>query len=369
VASSKRQKPTGQLLQREPDNVAALVGLGTACLQLGDPAKATASCQRALAACPGNIPAIVLAADIDEKEGRPEQAYARLRPLIAMGVSRPEVVLGYATARPAYDVQFIIDLYTPDYIKRMPRASDNSSRPVFVVGMHRSGTTLVEQILDCHPEIHGAGELPDIMRMLQSLGEKTSDSCRYLECLQLLNRGILVKLSARHLARLTALGDGAQRVVDKMPGNFMYLGFVKQFLPGARIIHCVRNPMDTCLSGYFQSFIGAHSYMNDLEDLGFVYRCYHRMMAHWNRLRVLPSLEMRYEDLVTRPEQVIREMVAFCGVASDARCLEFHRNGRYVNTASYIQVRQPMYRRSIGRWTHYARHLQPLRQALGDLAV
>ena len=126
--------------------------------------------------------------------------------------------------------------------------------------------------------------------------------------------------------------------------------------------------MDTCLSGYFQNFGGEQTYMNDLGDLGFVYRCYHRMMTHWAGVLKLPMLEISYESLVAQPEQTIRELVAFCGVGWDERCLAFHSSGRYVNTASYEQVRQPMYTRSIGRWKNYTHYLQPLREALGDLA-
>jgi len=424
-----------RLLQKEPGNVRALVGLGATCLQLGDPEGAADSCQKALAISPGNLAAVALAADIDEKQGRIEQAHARLQPLIRAGISQSGIVVAYAAVcrdmkrpgeaiagleslvgrgrpmspmdracihfslgelydaagefdrafahyhegnrlnyrgfdrqQPERDVQAMIGLYTPGYIAGMPQAGNKSQLPVFVVGMHRSGTSLVEQILASHPEIHGAGELPDITRILSGLGQETGAGCKYLECLPLLTTDHLDAINARHLERLAATAGEARRVIDKMPGNFMYLGFIRQAFPGARVIHCMRNPMDTCLSGYFQNFGGAQTYMNGLEDLGFVYRCYHRMMTHWSSVLKLPMLEMHYEHLVSQPEQSIRELLQFCGVEWDGRCLEFHSSGRYVNTVSYKQVRQPMYAHSVGRWKNYAEHLQPLREALGDLA-
>lgn len=262
----------------------------------------------------------------------------------------------------------MIWLYTQEWIQQMPCANNTSQLPVFVVGMHRSGTTLVEQILSSHPAVHGAGELPDITRMMFGLDAVTGTDCRYIECLPQLSEQDLDLLCAGHLQKLAAMDSNAQRVIDKMPGNFMYLGFLQQVFPGTRVIHCTRNPLDTCLSGYFQNFGGAQTYMNDLGDLGFVYRCYHRMMTHWNKVLQLPILEVRYEELVARPDEVIRGLVDFCGLEWDAQCLDFHSTGRYVNTASYDQVRQPMYSRSVNRWKNYASHLQPLREVLGNMA-
>ena len=424
-----------QLLQREPGNVPAHVGLGRTYLQMGRPEAAATCCEKALAASPEDINAIALAADIDEKQGRLEQALDRLRPLVSAGVSRSNIVLAYAAvcrslkvpedaidklegllhgyasvspgeragihfalgglhdaacqydrafghyqqgntinhcefdrSQPEHDVSAMMKLYTPAHIRQMQRAGNQSELPVFIVGMHRSGTSLVEQILAAHPNVHGAGELPDMMQMLFSLPGVSGTGGHYIDCLPRLTATALDSLSGKHLERLRVLGGRARRVTDKMPGNFMYLGFIEQAFPGARIIHCRRDPLDTCLSGYFQNFGGAQTYMNDLGDLGFVYRCYRRMMAHWQQVLTLPIMEVQYEQLVACPERTIRDLVEFCGLPWDERCLSFHASERFVNTASYDQVRQPMYTRSVGRWKYYDSHLGPLREALGELA-
>jgi len=275
---------------------------------------------------------------------------------------------GFDRSRPEHDVSAMMQLYTPAYIRQMPRACNSSGLPVFIVGMHRSGTSLVEQILAAHPDVYGAGELPDLTKMMFSLPGASGAACHYIDSLSRLTATMLDSLSGKHLEHLHALGGDARRVTDKMPGNFMYLGFIEQAFPGARIIHCKRDPLDTCLSSYFQNFGGAQNYMNDLGDLGFVYGCYQRMMAHWRQVLTLPVMEVQYEELVDRPEVIIRDLVEFCGLSWNEQCLSFHASERYVNTASYDQVRQPMYTRSVGRWKNYARHLQPLREALGELA-
>ena len=424
-----------QLLQRAPENVPAHIGLGRTYLQTGQPEDATACCSAALVMSPRDIDAIALAADIDDKQGRLEQALERLQPLISAGVSRSNIVLAYAAVcrslkvpadaidklegllqggsempsgeragihfalgglcdaageynrafahyeqgnnlnhcdfdrlQPERDIDAMINLYTSAYCEQMPRAGNASELPVFIVGMHRSGTSLVEQILAAHPDIYGAGELSDLTQMMFSLGSMFGTDDHYIDCLPRLTAAALDMLSAKHLDRLRALGEGAERVTDKMPGNFMYLGFIAQAFPGARIIHCRRDPLDTCLSGYFQNFGGAQTYMNDLGDLGFVYRCYQRMMAHWQKVLRLPMMDVCYEELVADPEAGMRDIVTFCGLPWDDRCLSFHDSGRYVNTASYDQVRQPMYTHSVGRWKHYDRHLTPLRETLGGLA-
>lgn len=274
---------------------------------------------------------------------------------------------GFNRSQPEHDVSAMMKLYSPAFVRDMPRAGNQSQLPVFIVGMHRSGTSLVEQILASHPDVHGAGELSALTQMLFSLPGMPGVDSHYIDSLSRLTVESLDSLSDKHIQYLLTLGGEAQRVTDKMPGNFMYLGFIEQAFPGARIIHCRRDPLDTCLSGYFQNFGGAQTYMNDLGDLGFVYRCYLRMMAHWRQVLTLPILEVQYEELVMRPQMVIRDLVDFCGLPWNERCLSFHSSERYVNTASYDQVRQPMYTRSVGRWKHYERHLWPLREALEKL--
>jgi tetratricopeptide (TPR) repeat protein len=274
--------------------------------------------------------------------------------------------------------QFIATCDTA-YFQRVKEMGQRTERPVFIVGMPRSGTSLVEQILASHPDIFGAGELRDIDQIAQGLpaqlrslapvtpvvgGEGPEASSGYPLCLGWLDGATANLLADRYLERLARLDGPALRVTDKMPLNFLHLGLIAAMLPRARIIHCVRDPLDVCLSCYFQDF-GSVNFSSDLEDLGRFYRDYERLMAHWRAVLPLPLMEVGYEDLVENQEAVSRRMVAFCGLGWDDRCLAYHQNPRPVHTASQVQVRQPVYKSSVGRWRQYATHLQPLFLALG----
>jgi tetratricopeptide (TPR) repeat protein len=256
-----------------------------------------------------------------------------------------------------------IDFFSIPRIDTLSRADNNSELPVFIVGMPRSGTTLTEQILSSHRNIEGAGELTAINNIANALAE--SDGVRgYPECMQASSSETLTTHADNYIRRLREVDASALRIVDKMPGNFMHLGLIQQLFPRARIIHCIRNPLDTCLSCYFQTFHG-HGYTNDLRHLGIYYRQYERLMSHWREVIKLPFLEVRYEDLVADTKGVSRKIVEFCGLPWDESCLQFHQNKRTVRTASYQQVRRPIYRGSMQRWKHYEVHLQPLVEELG----
>jgi tetratricopeptide (TPR) repeat protein len=232
-----------------------------------------------------------------------------------------------------------------------------SERPVFVFGMPRSGTTLAEQILASHPQVHGAGEV--LFWQFAADAELTASPEE---------RGATIAgLGREYLASFAALPASAARVIDKLPSNFKNLGLIHAALPEARFIHLERHPLDTCLSIYFQGFSAAHAYATDLGDLAHYYREYRRQMAHW-RATLPPHLllEVRYESLVDDPEHWTRRMLAHLGLSFDPRCLQFQKTERSVLTASSWQVRQPIGKGSIGRWRHYARQLEPLRSALGD---
>jgi len=259
----------------------------------------------------------------------------------------------------------LIDMFSHDAMIHAPRADNRSERPIFIVGMPRSGTTLVEQILSMYPEVAAAGELADISLLadqLQELLEHTSSA----NDLTRLSRGQYDSLAQRYLDLLGGRFPNALRVTDKMPQNFLHLGWIALLFPGARVIHCVRDPLDACLSCYFQMFTGDHPYAYDLANLGAYYRQYQRLMDHWRAILDIPIFELRYEDLVREPEKLGRAMVEFCGFKWDPRCLEFYKSERSVATASFQQVRQPIYSSSLGRWQHYADHLEPLKKALAD---
>jgi len=258
----------------------------------------------------------------------------------------------------------LIAVHTRALQDTLPHASHGSDRPVFVVGMPRSGTSLTEQILASHPDIFGAGELPDIIRIADRL-DKTTGRGGYPLFVPHLTQQQVDDAAREYLDRIAALSGDAVRVVDKMPGNFMFLGLIELLFPNARIIHTRRDPLDTCLSCYFQNFSRSHLYSYNLANLGTFFRDYERTMQHWRDTLSMPMLEVQYEDMIADQEAGSRRLVEFCGLPWDDRCLQFHQTGRYVATASYDQVRQPIYKSSVARWKNYAAYIDPLRAALG----
>jgi tetratricopeptide (TPR) repeat protein len=253
------------------------------------------------------------------------------------------------------------------YFERVRGFGVDSDLPVFIVGVPRSGTTLVEQILASHPRVHGAGELREMTRIAFDLSGNPETGSGYPECLGRLDREAARAQAEGHLRHLQELGGAAARVIDKLPDNYLHLGLIAALFPRARIIHCRRDPADTCLSCYFQNFKDV-LYAQSLEHLGHVYRLYERLMAHWRQVLPLPVHEVAYEELVADQEGVSRELVAFLGLDWDDRCLAFHENRRVVRTASKLQVRRPMYSSSVQRWKRYEAHLQPLLRALAGEA-
>ena len=259
--------------------------------------------------------------------------------------------------------------FSAERLARLPRAAKRDDLPVFIVGMPRSGTSLVEQILASHPRVAGAGELRLIGAIARSLNLGTDSGA--VEAAPDLAPGLdqesIDRAAASHLERLRAIGGEAARVTDKMPYNFRHLGLISLLFPDARIIHCLRDPMDTCMSCYFQGFRAGNSQTFDLGHLGAFYVQYDRLMRHWRRVLDIPVLEIRYEDHVAEPERTCREMLAFLDLEWDPRCLRFHESRRVVRTASRDQVREPIYTRSVARWRNYERHLGPLKEALAEV--
>ena len=258
-----------------------------------------------------------------------------------------------------------IAAFSREFFATRGRIGSESQQPVFVVGMMRSGTTLVEQILASHPRIHGHGELDEIRWLAQSLPERVGGGS-YPDCVAGLDAGTVHSLAAAHLARLERDAGEALRSVDKMPHNFQFLGLIALLFPRAKLIHCVRDARDTCLSCYFQDFGVRHAFTCDLGHLGRYYLDYRRLMAHWHAVLPIPILDVPYEALVADQEGWSRRIVDFVGLPWDERCLDYHKTERPVLTSSFWQVRQPIYTSSVGRWRHYERHLGPLLRALGE---
>jgi Flp pilus assembly protein TadD len=257
-------------------------------------------------------------------------------------------------------------VFTPALIAAKSGSGDSSSLPIFVVGMPRSGTTLVEQILASHPLVHAAGELSlfgEVMLSVRGPDGRPTAGPAYVAGL---DSQAFEQIGSRYVERLRALAPGATRITDKRPNNYYLIGLIHLALPNAKIVHVVRDPADTCLSCFAKYFLVEHQ-TYDLGELGRYYRHYQSLMAHWRR--VLPPgriLDVRYEDVVADLESQTRRLLDYCGLDWDERCLSFHRTERPVRTASAAQVRQPIFDTSIGRWRDYEEFLGPLLAELRD---
>lgn len=253
-----------------------------------------------------------------------------------------------------------IDLIIDAYSQPVARSTCSSSVPVFVVGMPRSGTSLLEQMLDRHPQIAGAGELEAIRLIAQQLSSPVYYSRRLAE----ITAKQLTELAQAHLTTLQKFAPGAAVVIDKMPDNLQHLGLIYQLFPKARVLHITRDPVDTCFSCFRQRFGAGLSYTQRLSWLGSYYRSCARLMHHWQSVLPLMIHSVRYEQLVTEPEQSMRSVLAALGLEWDARVLSPHRSDRLVTTASRLQVQEPLHTRAVGRAAPYHAHLAELRAAL-----
>ena len=256
----------------------------------------------------------------------------------------------------------ITDAFNEEFISRNMGGGHPDPRPVFILGMPRSGTSLVEQILASHSKIHGAGELEELREVIIGAMPGFPAGVDELVPKTLSNLGRKYANSLRNWDRRAA------RITDKMPRNFFFLGLIALILPRAKIVHCQRSPMDTCFSCFSQYFPTAQEFSYDLKELGRYYQIYQRLMDHWHR--VLPGriLDVRYEDVVSEPEQMARTLIGHCELEWEDGCLDFHKTKRRVATASAAQVREPVHQRSVERWRHFEKHLEPLRVALGSVA-
>lgn len=371
----------------------ALVGRATLLMEAGRRSEALATFDRALEAFPGSVRALAGRADartfqagdpdivaletcLAEGERRsltdrisahfalgkayldirdPERAFHHLD----AGNRRKRSTFAYDAAASGQWMERVAENFTPDLYARLHAAGEPSALPVFIVGMPRSGTTLIEQIVSSHPQVTGAGELSALRLVVEGSG-------LFPATVPGMTGEETARLGREYLSRVTPLAQGRARLVDKMPGNFLYAGLIPLILPGARIIHSRRDPVDTCLSCYTKLFSGEQQFTYDQTELGQFYRRYERLMAHWRK--VLPPgclIEVDYEAVVDNLEDEARRLIDFMGLPWDDACLNFHDNRRVVRTASVNQVRQPIYKTSKGRWQAYADYLGPLLAALG----
>ena len=255
---------------------------------------------------------------------------------------------------------------TADFLHRSAIGCD-STEPIFVVGMSRTGTTLVERILSSHPDVFAAGELTNFSLMLKRAARTTSNRVLDPETLRAASSIDLARLGSSYIESTRPRTGHTPRFVDKMPLNFLYAGLIRRALPRAKIVCLRRNPLDTCLSNYRQLFATNFSYYNyayDLLDTGRYYLMFDALVDHWRKHMPCNYYEVRYESLVADTEAEARKLVAFCELSWDPACLRFHENAAPVATASSVQVRQPIYRTSVDRWRKYEEQLAPLRELL-----
>ena len=256
--------------------------------------------------------------------------------------------------------------FAPELFAAYDGSGEPSPAPIFIVGLPRSGSTLIEQILASHSQVQGTMELSNIIRMVHQFDDRVANRDGYPETLRDAPRGLLAALGQRYLEETLPLRAGRAHFTDKLPNNFSHIGLIQLILPQAIIIDARRYPMDACFSTYKQHFAEGQNFSYDLEDLGRYYRCYLGLMDHWDRVLPGKVLHVQYEDVVRDAEPQIRRLLAHCRLEFEPACLSFHQTRRSVRTASAEQVRQPLYTSGIGYWRHFEGPLEPLRRALED---
>jgi tetratricopeptide (TPR) repeat protein len=265
------------------------------------------------------------------------------------------------------NIQRLIDFFDKRFFADRRGQGVANADPIFIVGLPRAGSTLLEQILASHSQVEGTMELPDIISIARRLSgkNKNSDESRYPEILGELSPQQLTELGDEYMKRTKIQRSGAPYFIDKMPNNFSHIGLIQLILPNAKIIDARRHPLACCFSGFKQLFAQGQNFTYDLVDIGRYYRDYVELMDHWNR--VLPGrvLRMQYETVVSETEAEVGRLLAYCGLPFEESCLRFYETERAVRTASSEQVRQPIYRAAVEQWRHYRAHLDPLVEALG----
>ena len=271
----------------------------------------------------------------------------------------------YSLSREQDKFSNIKAVFSAEFFSARKGCGNLDSTPIFILGMPRSGTSLAEQILASHPGVFGAGELSIISNMVRNT-EPGSSSSEYPDWVADINSTAFKGFGQKYIAKLREHSADSKFITDKMPHNFLHIGFIYTILPNAKIICCTRDPMDNCLSIFKNHFTTGHYYSYDLQELGQYYNLYLDLMAHWKN--TLPGFiyDLNYEALISDQENQIRKLLEYCNLPWDNACLQFHKTRRKVATASKAQVRQPIYKDSVDLWKRYETQLEPLRAAIYD---
>ena len=354
------------ILRREPDSALALARL----LQLrdGNPEQEQVERAKQLAESDatredGRIRLNIALGYYHDRQKQFDQAFDYLkRGYDVLAKREPFDSDGYTRA-----IDAILKELTGDFFAAAADSGIESQRPIFVVGMPRSGTTLTEQILASHSKVAAGGELSSLLKVSYQTQDLSATGEPYPRGLKTVDQSGLAGMARRYLEDLNKVSESASRVTDKLPFNFMHLGIVALLFPNARIIHCRRHPLDNCLSCYFTSFADQIKFANQLDTLGRYYLDYHRLMQHWHDVLPIEIFDLQYETLIEETETTVRSLVAHCGLEWEDACLAFHETQRPVRTPSRWQVRQPIYKGSVQRWRNYERQLQPLVELLSPI--
>lgn len=386
-----------EVVARQPERGEAHNGLGVVSLALGHLEEAATCFRRAVTARPTDAEAWYNLAGLGVDLGLADLALIeralgdeltpaddRLKLHFAMGTALdrramateafPHFRDGNALRRAALDragqgfdadahdrfVDHIIEVFDAKFFADRNGFGTTTKKLVFVVGMPRSGTTLVEQILASHPDAIGVGEPDAVAAVADGLGDSFPRSALDLD------KARAIEIGTDYLSALEAARGGSARIVDKTPRNFIFLGLIALLLPGARVIHCRRDARDVGLSAYFQNFVAGQAWSTDLTDIGRYLRAYRSLMAHWREALPVPEFDIEYESLVAAPETQVRRLLDYVGLPWDEACLRFHETERTVLSASAAQVRRPFYGGAVGRWRAYEDPLRPLLSILDD---
>ncbi|WP_170406098.1 tetratricopeptide repeat-containing sulfotransferase family protein [Ruegeria arenilitoris] len=388
-------------LELKPDMAASLLALGHLALEQGDADTARAQFEQAAETAEDKLGALLALAKV-EKITPDSPTFQQMEAALPTAADMlPQKAAGYHYAMgecyeqlKRYDEAFrqfdtgarlkrslvdydaaetdrltddLIATFDGKMINRLRGCAVESDRPIFVLGMPRSGTTLTESILDAHGNVFGAGELNDLQNLFSRVD---GNPVTVPDTVRALSDDRLNQRAEDYIETLTGHAPAMPRIVDKMPANFQLLGLIHGLFPNAKIIHVARNPFDTCLSCYTRLFERSQLHSYDLVELGRYYNNYVRLMNHWHD--TLPEgafLTVHYEALVDDIEAQTKRLLDYCGLDWDSNCLDFHARKRRVRTASVQQVRQPLYRSSKAKWLNYESQLKPLVETIGDLAI